>query len=169
MGENSRWPASWQGPCGKATQTMDDREQLIERLREAARKVFDGTAVFLAYAHGSRIHGAPRPGSDLDVAYYAGGYPHPQALPLGEDLSLAVALGQEMHMEVDLRCFDRAPLPMRGRLLEHGVRIYCTDEVARVNLERDLLTEWLDWKPTYRRLCEAFLDRVAERGLSHGR
>ena len=148
---------------------MDERELLIERLREAARRVFDGTAVFLAYAHGSRIHGRPRPHSDLDVAYYAGGYPHAQALPLKEELSLSVALSDAVGMEVDLRPFAAAPLAMRGRLLEQGVRLYCCDEVSRVNLEGDLMTEWLEWKPIYHRLCEAFLERVSQRGLSHGR
>ena len=143
-------------------------DQLVEQLRKAAAEVFDGTEVFLAYAYGSRIEGNPRPDSDLDVAYYAGGYPDPTQLPLKEQFALAGRLAEALRLEVDLRPLAGTPLPFRGRVLERGTRIYCSDEVARVNLERVLLSRWCEWKPTYSRLCRTFLKRVAERGFSHG-
>ena len=41
---------------------------LLERLRAATAVVFSGTPILAAYAHGSRVSGRPRPGSDLDIA-----------------------------------------------------------------------------------------------------
>lgn len=48
--------------------------QLIERLRRATERHFPEHGVLVAYAHGSRIFGTPRPDSDLDVGYYLYGY-----------------------------------------------------------------------------------------------
>ena len=143
-------------------------DQLVARLREAARAAFDGTEVFLAYAHGSRVHGRPRADSDVDVAYYAGGYPGTVRLPVEEQLSLAARLGSAVGVEVDLRPLAAAPLDVRGRVLERGVRVYCSDEVARMNLERELLTQWLDWKPAVEKMVEERLRAFAEKGLRRG-
>jgi hypothetical protein len=40
----------------------------------------------------------------------------------------------------------RAPLEVRGRVLERGLRLYCSDEVARVRLEGSLLSMYHDYK-----------------------
>ena len=140
-------------------------DQLVARLREAARAAFDGTEVFLAYAHGSRVHGRPRADSDVDVAYYAGGYPGTLRLPLEKELRLAARLGRAVGLEVDLRGLAGTGLEERGRVLERGVRIYSSDELARVSLERDLLTQWLDWKPAADALHAERLRAIAEKGL----
>jgi predicted nucleotidyltransferase len=143
-------------------------DQLVARLREAAQAAFDGTGVFLAYAHGSRVHGRPRADSDLDVAYYAGGYPGTVRLPIEEELRLAAELGCALGLEVDLRPLAGAPLDVRGRVLERGARVYCSDDVARVNLERELLTRWLDWKPAVEKMVEERMRAFAEKGLRRG-
>jgi lipase chaperone LimK len=78
---------------------------------------------------------------------------------------LAARLSGELGLPVDLRNLGEAPLELRGRALEEGMRIYSGDEVARVNIERDLLGRYHDYKEEIRQLHEERLRRFAETGL----
>ena len=147
---------------------MDQAEQLAAEVAQKARAVFDDSPVFLAYIHGSRVHGRPREDSDLDVGYYLEGYPSAEPLLL-EELALEARLCEVLGKPVDLRDLGRAPLEFRGRVLEEGLRIYCRDEVARVNLERDLLSRYHDCKEDFRRMHETQLRQYARWGLRDGR
>ncbi|OGV66258.1 MAG: hypothetical protein A3K19_03740 [Lentisphaerae bacterium RIFOXYB12_FULL_65_16] len=140
-----------------------DRE-LQARIAQAAADVFAGTPVFLAYAYGSRCTGGARPDSDLDVGYYVGASSPSQALPIKEEMVLASRLSTRVGLDVDLRHLGDAPLELRGRALEDGVRIYCSDHVARVNLERDLLSAYHDYKFEIMRFHDLRLARFALRG-----
>jgi predicted nucleotidyltransferase len=132
---------------------------------EIMAAVFGPTDVFLAYAYGSRVHGNPRPDSDLDIGYYLDDFRRHPPLSIKEEMMLAGELSDRMGVEVDLRNLGEAPLEWRGRVLEDGVRVYCRDEVQRVNLERDLLAQYLDQKDSFRRMHELRLRRFAESGL----
>jgi predicted nucleotidyltransferase len=138
---------------------------VVERLRAAASRLFHGGPVLAAYAYGSRIWGRPLPTSDLDVGYYLTGYRTGQSLSLRDELLLASALSDEVGLEVDLRNLADAPLDVRGRVLEEGVRIYSGDDVARVGLERDLLGRYHDYKDAYLRMHEVRLRALAARGI----
>jgi predicted nucleotidyltransferase len=138
---------------------------LVERLRAAAERLFREGPILAAYAYGSRISGRPRPGSDVDVGYYAHGFRDGRRLTLTEELRLASALSDAVGLEVDLRDLADAPLELRGRVLEEGVRIYSGDDVARVGLERDLLGRYHDYKDTFRRMHEVRLRARARRGI----
>ncbi len=117
----------------------------VNHLRSAAERLFQGGALLAAYAYGSRVSGHPRPGSDVDVGYYLKGYRAGQLLSLREELHLASALSSAVGLEVDLRNLADAPLELRGRVLEEGVRVYSGDEVARVELAaEDLLGRYQD-------------------------
>jgi predicted nucleotidyltransferase len=140
-------------------------KDLPPRLLEAAARLFDPTPIVLAYAFGSRVQGNPRPDSDLDVGYYLSGFPRASPLPLQEEMLLAARLSGELGLPVDLRNLGEAPLELRGRALEEGMRIYSGDEVARVNIERDLLGRYHDYKEEIRQLHEERLRRFAETGL----
>lgn len=140
---------------------MSDCTDLPARLRDLAQAILGPSEVFLAYAHGSRIHGRATSRSDLDIGYYAGGYPGATSLPLEEELRIEDRFAQSLGIETDFRGLARAPLEVRGRVLEQGVRIYCADDVARVNLERDLLSRWHDWKPSCLKLHEQRLGQLA--------
>lgn len=137
----------------------------MQRLRAAAEGLFRGERVLAAYAYGSRISGRPRPASDLDVGYYLIGYRRGGPLPLREELRLALALSDAVGFEVDLRDLAGAPLELRGRILEEGVRIYSGDDVARVDLERNLLGRYHDYKDVFRRMHEERLRALAARGI----
>ena len=145
---------------------MDD--SIRARILEAAGDVFAPSPVFLAYAYGSRVCGTPMPDSDLDIGYYLAGFPARSELPVRDEMLLAADLSDAIGLEVDLRNLGEAPLELRGRALEEGIRIYCRDDVARVNLERDLLGRYHDYKEEFARMHQTRLAQFARRGLSDG-
>lgn len=139
-----------------------------ESLIAAATATFEASDVFLAYAFGSRVTGRSRPDSDLDVGYYLTDFRHHPPLSIRAEMDMAVVLSDRLGVEVDLRDLGRAPLEFRGRVLEQGIRIYCSDEVQRVGLERDLLGRYLDYKHKFQQMHELRLKEFANVGLSDG-
>jgi uncharacterized protein len=135
----------------------------LAALADAAVAAFAGTSVFVAYAYGSRLWGVARPDSDLDVGYYTLPLADGLGLPVPTELRLADLLAEAAGVEVDLRCLANAPLGLRGRALVEGRRVYSCDEVARVNLERDLLSRYLDYKPKLEAMRELRFAALAER------
>jgi predicted nucleotidyltransferase len=139
--------------------------QFIAQVADAARRVFADRGILVAYAFGSRIRGRARPESDLDIGYYLTGYRSGKALPLREELLLETDLSEALDVAVDLRNLAGAPLELRGRALEEGVRIHSCDDVARVDLEVYVLARYHDYKETFRRMHEVRLKRTADVGL----
>ena len=134
-------------------------------LRLAAENLFRARSVLAAYVFGSRVTGTPLPDSDLDVGYYLEGYRRGERFSIGDEMRLASGLSDAVGLDVDLRSLAAAPLELRGRVLEEGVRIYSGDAVARVALERDLLARYHDYKDVFRQMHSVRLRAVAERGL----
>lgn len=84
-----------------------------------------------AFLHGSRVHGAPRSGSDLDVAAWFGRRDvEPWAVEL-PDL-------------VDLGALDLLPLAVAGRIALHGVLLFDDDPPARVRWQADTRLRYVD-------------------------
>ncbi len=138
------------------------------RVRQAAQRVFGSSPVFLAYAYGSRVDGKPMPESDLDIGYYLIGFPACEDLSIRDEMLLSADLSAEIGLAVDLRNLGSAPLELRGRALAQGIRIYCLDDVARVNLERDLLGRFHDYKQKFAQMHRTRLHRFAQQGLADG-
>src|SRR5688572_5009570 len=134
-------------------------------LRLAAENLFRARSVLAAYVFGSRVAGTPLPDSDLDVGYYLEGYRRGERFSIGDEMQLASGLSDAVGLDVDLRSLAAAPLELRGRVLEEGVRIYSGDAAARVALERDLLARYHDYKDVFRQMHNLRLRGVAERGL----
>ena len=101
----------------------------------AVRAVFDPTDVFLGYAYGSRVSGHARPQSDLDIGYYLNNFRRRPPLSIEEELGLSGRLSDRLGVEVDLHDLGQAHVGVARPGPEDGVRIYCRDEVQRVNLE----------------------------------
>ena len=139
--------------------------ELVARIQHAAATMFPRRGILAAYAYGSRIYGRPLGDSDLDIGYYPLGYPENTGLPLTEELVLEADLSTALGVEVDLRNLAEAPLELRGRVLEDGVRIYSGDDVARVGLERDTLSRYHDYKAEFAEMHEIRLRRIAEKGI----
>ena len=129
----------------------------------AATQAFRGTPVFLAYAYGSQIWGAPRPDSDLDIGYYLHDSYEREDLPLYDQMLLEDIFTQAIGLSVDLRNLGAAPLELKGRALEEGVRIYFDAESARVTLETALLARYHDYKPKLAAMHEERLRSFAGR------
>jgi predicted nucleotidyltransferase len=138
---------------------------LLANLQRAADELFGNGPVLAAYAFGSRVSGAPRPDSDLDIGYYLMGDGRANALPIREEMRLAGRLSTAIGLTVDLRSLDGTPLDLRGRVLEEGVRIYSGNPAARVALERDLLARYHDYKHVFEQMHVLRLRSIAERGL----
>jgi len=139
--------------------------EIVGLARQACMEVFRGTPVFLAYAHGSRVHGGSTKQSDLDIGYYVS---TPRPLALAEEMLLADRLSRRLGVEVDLRNLGQAPLEWRARVLERGCRIYCSDEIARVTNERTLMVRWFDERERSARFHDTRLASFATAGLGAG-
>ena len=138
-------------------------QAILDRLREAASVHFPPCRVLAAYVHGSRVSGRPLPASDLDIGYYLDGYREGAVLPLSEETRLVSVLSDVTGFDVDLRNLADAPLEVRGRALEEGIRIFSGDDVRRVALERDLLGRYHDYKDVFREMHRVRLRRHAGR------
>lgn len=144
---------------------MERESNLARRLCSAAERVFRNRPVLAAYAFGSRISGTARADSDLDIGYYHDDYSQAACLSVREEMQLAIELSDALNTEVDLHDLGAAALEFRGRVLEDGIRIYSSDEVRRVTLERELLARYHDYKYELQQLHETRLRAIATHGL----
>lgn len=138
---------------------------LVTTLKRAAEELFRPLPVLAAYAFGSRVSGTPHARSDLDIGYYLDAYRRGDGLSVREEMRLAVRFSDILGITVDLRSLAGAPLELRGRVLEEGVRIYSGEPTARVGLERELLGRYHDYKEIFQQMHERRLRAIAERGL----
>jgi uncharacterized protein len=92
----------------------------------------------------------------------------PQApLDLLAEAAVADQLAQALRVPaVDLVDLRRAPLRLRGRVLEKGLLLYSSDEPGRVAFEVRTRSEYFDFLPTQRAHRDEFLRRVAAKGLN---
>ncbi|MGH3695567.1 MAG: type VII toxin-antitoxin system MntA family adenylyltransferase antitoxin [Pseudonocardiaceae bacterium] len=127
----------------------------------AVDRVLATAGVRFAYLFGSRATGQHRPTSDADIAIMPG-----SQLDLLSEASLADQLAKALHVPiVDLVDLRRAPLRLRGRVLEEGRLLYSADEPGRVAFEVRTRGEYFDFLPTARAHRDRFLRRVAAEGL----
>ncbi|MDQ3762656.1 MAG: nucleotidyltransferase domain-containing protein [Actinomycetota bacterium] len=128
----------------------------------AVDRVLATAGVRFAYLFGSRATGRHRPTSDADIAIMPG-----QSLDLLAEAGLADQLAQALQVPaVDLVDLRRAPLGLRGRVLEEGRLLYSADEPGRVAFEVRTRSEYFDFLPTQRAHRDRFLRRVAAEGLN---
>jgi len=89
--------------------------------------VLTRAGVAFAYLFGSRATGRHCAGSDADV-----GIRVPPPLRLLEEVALAQALASALDVPaVDLVDLDRAPLRLKGRIVQEGRLLFSADEPAR--------------------------------------
>ena len=120
--------------------------------------VLTGAGVAFAYLFGSRATGRHCAGSDADV-----GIRVERPLGLLEEVALAQALASALDVPaVDL---DRAPLRLKGRIVQEGQLLFSADEPARVAYEVRTRSEYFDFRPTLDTHRRRFLQRVAAGGL----
>jgi hypothetical protein len=111
------------------------------------------------------VSGRPSPESDLDIGYYLDGFREGVLLSIREEMLLAADLSAAIGLQVDLRNLAGAPLELRGRILEEGIRIYSGHDAKRVDLECDILARYHDYKDVFRQMHEIRLRQMATRGF----
>ena len=129
---------------------------VVAELRSALRERDD---VLLAILFGSQASGRAGADSDVDVALWAPGV---------DLLDLAAELGTGLGREVDVVALDDVFVPVLAEIVAHGIVVHegrpgaagSWRSRALATLETDL--------PWYRRMRDAWLGRVAARGVSDG-
>lgn len=129
-----------------------DAADIAARLREALAP----GGVELALLFGSTARGTSTLDSDVDVAVVAAGV---DLLELGARLTLS--LGRE----IDVLDLDRAPIPVLERIVREGVVVHESQPGAAASWRSRALIQLETDLPGYRRMRDAWLRRVAERGL----
>ena len=120
-----------------------------------------GAGVTFAYLFGSRATGRHGTGSDADV-----GIKVKRPLRLLEEVALAQALASALDVPaVDLVDLDRAPVRLKGRIVQEGQLLFGVDEPARVAFEVRTRSEYFDFRPTLDAHRRRFFQRVAAGGL----
>jgi len=147
---------------------QQEAARIVESLREALPRALAEYPVDVAYVFGSVARGTITPFSDVDVA-----------LTLCESLPPFERLNLELEIEaaiedasgltgLDVRIINEAPLLVRGRIVQEGVRLYERDHAQRVAFEVYTRKRYFDFEPVARRLQAAFLDKIHRDGLLHG-
>lgn len=134
-------------------------------MKAAAGEILQTTEVLVAYAYGSRVDGAARADSDLDIGYFLAARRARPPLPLRGELLVASRLSDRLHCDVDLRNLDEAPTEVQGRVIEQGVCLYCADQVARAELENAILSTYRDAKQSIREVHQRHIHEYATEGL----
>ncbi len=115
--------------------------------------------VRLALLFGSRATGRSSPESDIDLAVDAPGV---------DLLALAGALSVELGAEVDLVSLGDATIPLLEALVQDALVVHESRPGLGAAWRARSLAELETDRPWYHRMRDAWLRRVAERGLDHG-
>jgi predicted nucleotidyltransferase len=148
---------------------MRPSNDLIETLRRYVPQIVQELPVQLVYLHGSAARGEATPSSDVDIAIVCD-----EEVPLHGRLRLMLDVSAELYrqagiIEADVRVINDAPLVFRGRVACEGVLLYARDKARQIEFETRTRDEYFDYLPFHRRLQDAFLKNVRERGLLYGR
>jgi predicted nucleotidyltransferase len=148
---------------------MTPSNDLIETLRRYVPQIVQELPVQLVYLHGSAARGEATPSSDVDIAIVC----DEEVSPHGR-LRLMLDVSAELYrqagiVEADVRVINDAPLVFRGRVACEGILLYARDKARQIEFEMRTRDEYFDYLPFHRRLQDAFLENVRERGLLYGR
>jgi len=130
--------------------------------RERLVRALDRDPVAAAYLFGSQASGGAGPLSDVDIAVVL--LPGFAGAGARSDLFAAVveALGTG---EVDLVMADRAPPPLRHRIVRDGLRLVDRAPRTRVRFETRALLDYLDTLPLREALAAGRRRRLEEGGF----
>jgi predicted nucleotidyltransferase len=128
-----------------------------EALRNLVRVAAEATPrLELALVFGSVARSEARPTSDLDIAI------------LGRDVDtfdLAGRLSLATHREVDVVDLAGAPIPLLDAILREGVVLFERSHGAEGRFRSRALSMLETDRPWYERMQNAWLKRIAERGI----
>ena len=129
----------------------------VDALAASLRRALSGRAdVHVAFLFGSRARGAARADSDVDVAVLAPGV---------DLLDLAAELGRALGVEVDVVSLDDPPIPLLEQIVDQAILAHEGHPGAAAAWRSGVLLMLETDRPWYARMRDAWLHRVAERGL----
>jgi predicted nucleotidyltransferase len=148
---------------------MNRLDNLVDSLRRYAPQILKDLPVQLAYLYGSTARGEETPSSDVDIAIVCDDEISPEQrlrlmLNVSAELSRRTGIA-----EVDIRVINDAPLVFRGRIACEGILLFARDKAQQIEFETRTRDEYFDYLPFHRRLQDAFLANVRERGILYGR
>jgi predicted nucleotidyltransferase len=142
--------------------------QILNRLRGVLPSVLTEYPVDVAYVYGSVVRGTVTPFSDVDVALVLSeSFPPYERLNLEFEIEAAIEDATGL-TGLDVRAINEAPLLVRGKIVQEGVRLYECEHARRVAFEVYTRKRYFDFAPVARRLQAAFLDKIHREGLLHG-
>jgi len=125
----------------------------VQAIRECLRGRLD---VRLALVFGSRARGTATPTSDVDVAVGAPGI---------DLLALAATLSKATGLEVDVVDLAHAGVPLLGRIVREGILVHEARPGTAATWRAQALADLETDAPWFARMREAWLARVAVRGV----
>jgi uncharacterized protein len=125
----------------------------VQAIRECLLGRLD---VRLALVFGSRARGTATPTSDVDVAVVAPGI---------DLLDLAAELSRATGLEVDVVDLEHAGVPLLARIVREGVHVHERPPGTAATWRAQALADLETDGPWFARMREAWLARVAARGI----
>ena len=137
---------------------VGERERVVGAL---ARALAGEPDVRLAYLYGSFAAGSYF--ADIDVGVLL----DPEAArDFARQARLTARLEEAsgVHVPVDLRPLNDAPISFVGPIVQRGRLLRARDAGERIDFEARILSLWFDFLPTWRENARALFLRVAEHG-----
>jgi predicted nucleotidyltransferase len=143
-------------------QRQQQAQAILARVQEALPAVLARYPVVVAYVYGSVARGTVLPTSDVDIALVL-----TESLPPYERLQLELTIEGEVEeaagiYPIDVRVINDAPLLVKGRILQEGIRVYEGDRQKRIAFEVLTRHQYWDFEPFVRPLQQAFLNRLRQ-------
>lgn len=115
-----------------------DRQAEIQQLRAIMSRAATGMPIVSAYLHGSVAQNRDDEHSDVDIALFV--LPEISVAQSSKlELDLELALIKHAVHEPDVRVINLAPLEAKARIIQSGILLFSGDEMARLNLEQEIL------------------------------
>lgn len=109
------------------------------------------------YAFGSRVGGAARSDSDLDIAVLL---PAGSRLAVGERLAVVDKLEEIAGCDIDLVVLNDARLPVRFEAIRHGLVLWEKSFDERTDAEDVIVRDYLDFRPFLERSFRDIVDET---------
>ncbi|MCL4474993.1 MAG: nucleotidyltransferase domain-containing protein [Nitrospirae bacterium] len=120
--------------------------------------------VKVAYLFGSEAKGESGPLSDIDVAVFIDKRVDKSGR-FDTRLRLSNELSAIMGKRVDLVVLNDMPVQLSFEVIKYGELLYCSDKAAKIDIETEILSKYLDRRYYDKRHAELALEKIASRGL----
>ncbi|MBI5193210.1 MAG: nucleotidyltransferase domain-containing protein [Nitrospirae bacterium] len=136
-------------------------EEDIQKIEGCLKKYH----VVTAYIFGSEAKGVAGVLSDIDVAVFI----HTD-IKKADRFDLRLRLSNDvsaiMGKRVDLVVLNESPIQLSYEIIRHGKLLFCSDRPAKVDMELDILSRYLDRRYYDKRHAEVVLQKMSSGGFA---